>query len=77
MLDVVGHADDETVAFPSDDLGAGELPVHRDDALARAQPSHVRHCHLQKVHLTKSPYREKPRRAFMYIRSLDTEPVAA
>jgi len=47
VLGVVGHADDEAVAFPRDDLGAGELPVHRDDALAGAQPCHVRHCHLR------------------------------
>lgn len=47
MLGVVGDADDDAVAFPGDDLGAGELPVHRDDALARAQTRHVRHCHLR------------------------------
>lgn len=47
VLGVVGDADDDAVAFPGDDLGAGELPVHRDDALARAQTRHVRHCHLR------------------------------
>ena len=46
VLGVVGDADDDAVAFPGDELGAGELPVHRDDALGGAQPSHVGHCHL-------------------------------
>lgn len=46
VLGVVGDADDEPVAFPRHDLGPWELPVHRDDALAGAQPCHVRHGHL-------------------------------
>jgi hypothetical protein len=52
--DVVGHPNDKAVAFPRDDLGAGALPVHRDDALARAQPCHIRHCHLQNKFITRS-----------------------
>lgn len=47
VLGLVGDADDEAVAFPRDDLGAGELPVYRDDALGGAQPRHVRHGHLR------------------------------
>jgi hypothetical protein len=46
VLGVVGDADDDALAFPGDELGAGELPVHRDDALGGAQPCHIRHCHL-------------------------------
>ena len=40
VLGVVGDADDDAVAFPGDELGAGELPVHRDDLLGLAQPLH-------------------------------------
>lgn len=46
MLGEVGDADDDAVAFPGNELGAGELAVHGDDALGAAQPRHVRHCHL-------------------------------
>ena len=42
VLGVVGDADDDAVAFPGDELGAGELPVHRDDVVRVAQPLHRR-----------------------------------
>jgi hypothetical protein len=48
VVDVVVDLDDEAVAFPHHQLRPGELPVHRRDALGLAQPSHVRHLHLQR-----------------------------
>jgi hypothetical protein len=45
---VVVDLDDEAVAFRHHKFRPGELPVHRRDALGLAQPSHVRHLHLQR-----------------------------
>jgi hypothetical protein len=46
VLDIVNHLHDDTVAFPGDDLGAGELAVHRWDGAGGAQPCHVLQCNL-------------------------------
>ena len=48
--DVVDDADDDEVALPREHRRprGRELTVHRHDALAAAQPRHIRHLHLQK-----------------------------
>ena len=54
---VVNDPDDDEVAFPREHSRPRELPVHRHDALAAAQPCHVRRFHLH----TYIPYAQTHR----------------